>query len=280
MDQRILLSGLGQPNYLMRITNEALALDYAKVEVEILSFIRKVVKGAKANGAVIGLSGGIDSSVVGSLCVRALGKKKVVGIMMPASHTPLRDVEDAKALSKDWGIKSYKVDIDPISSAFLRSMPLEDGGRVAGANVKARTRMVINYYFANALGMVVAGTGDRSEDMIGYFTKFGDGGVDFLPIAHLYKTQVRQLGAHLGLPEDIVRKPASPQLWPGHKATDEIPIEYEKLDLVLHGLFDLKLRPADVSKRCGVALETIELVLRKHRASAHKRAYPPMLRGW
>lgn len=264
----------------MQITEKALTLDYSKVEGEILEFIRKVVSDAKANGAVIGLSGGIDSSVVGSLCVRALGQEKVVGILMPASNTPKQDVEDARTLSRSWGIKGYEVDIDPISSVFLRTMPLKGGNRVAKANVKARTRMVINYYFANILGMTVAGTGDRSEDMIGYFTKFGDGGVDFLPIAHLYKTQVRQLGAHLGLPEHVVRKPASPQLWPGHKATDEIPIEYERLDLVLYGLFDLKLQPREVSERCRVGLKTVEAVLRKHRESTHKRVYPPMLRGW
>jgi NAD+ synthase len=264
----------------MQITEAALALDYSKVEQEILEFIRKVVSDAKANGAVIGLSGGIDSSVVGALCVRALGKEKVVGILMPASHTPKQDVEDARALVRSWGIKSYEVDIDPVFSTFLESISLEGGNRIAEANLKARTRMVINYYFANSLGMTVAGTGDRSEDMIGYFTKYGDGGVDFLPIAHLYKTQVRQLGARLGLPEHIVRKPASPQLWPGHKATDEIPVDYERLDLVLYGLFDQKLQPKEVSERCGVGLETVEVVLRKHRQSVHKRSYPPMLSGW
>jgi NAD+ synthase len=264
----------------MEITSEALALDYSEAEAEILEFIRKVVLNAGASGAVVGLSGGIDSSVVGCLCVRALGREKVIGIMMPASHTPKQDVKDAAALAKDWGIKNYEVGIDQISSAFLGSIPLKGKSRLAEANVKARTRMVINYYFANTLGMMVAGTGDRSEDMIGYFTKFGDGGVDFLPIAHLYKTQVRQLGAHLGLPAHVVQKPASPQLWPGHRATDEIPIEYERLDLVLHGLFDLKLQPEEVAERCGVALRTVELVLRKHRESAHKRVFPPMLRGW
>jgi NAD+ synthase len=121
-------------------------------------------------------------------------------------------------------------------------MPIA-GSKIAEANVKARARMMICYFFANSFNMPVAGTGDRSEDLIGYFTKHGDGGVNFLPIAHLYNTQVRALGAHLGLPERIVTKPSSPQLWPGHLATDEIPLGYEKLDLVLHLLFDLKPPP-------------------------------------
>jgi len=264
----------------MRITEVALNLDYAQVEMEIIEFIRKVVSEAKANGAVIGLSGGVDSSVVGALCVRALGKDKVVGILMPASHTPKEDIKDARTLARDWRIKTHEVAIDAIFSTFLESISPKSRNRLADANVKARTRMVINYYFANSLGMTVAGTGDRSEDLIGYFTKYGDGGVDFLPIAHLYKTQVRQLGAHLGLPVHIVRKPASPQLWPGHKATDEIPLDYEKLDLVLYGLFDQKLTPMEVSERCGIDLETIELVLRKHKESVHKRSCPPMLGHW
>lgn len=650
----------------MNLGPSDIILDCAKAEAEILPFIRKVVSDAKAKGAVLGLSGGIDSSVVGALCVRALGKESVVGILMPASHTPQQDVEDARTLGKAWGIKTYEVSIDPVFSAFLGSTALDTSNRVADANVKARLRMVINYYFANSLGMTVAGTGDRSEDLIGYFcydeqtkvvtkdgpkayhqlskgdtvfsydpssdrvveatvdgvfvfdydnkmiqfrgdnidllvtpnhrmlirtkggkrlpkgarfmkaedcikrrytvtpvpakwsgktepqreipitfsqrhvrktvsftiqdlfyiiglfigdgsavkgqtrvpvasglsrielvslarnekgqfltipssqqnpsmktyntfetyfslpvsqkgdartkltgilekygvgysstanlvriqskglhefflqcghgahnkqiprwvlnypseqltfllrgledsdgnhssparvyytsseklkdgfvelciklgrlptvhvrpprvsqfhgktikstrayeisyaagykdsrwitnsrasvvsykgivwcpsvpphenvlverngrylfcgnTKYGDGGVDFLPIAHLYKTQVRQLGAHLGLPERVVNKPASPQLWPGHKATDEIPVEYERLDLVLHGLFDRKLGAKEVSALTGVELKIVEEVLRKHRESQHKRSYPPMLGGW
>ena len=264
----------------MQITRDVLTLDYSKTTKVIVRFIRKVVTNASAKGAVVGLSGGVDSSVVGALCVRALGKKRVIGILMPVSHTPKKDVEDAKSLSKDWGIRTYEVRIDKVFSAFSDGMPLKERNRVADANVKARIRMVINYYFANSLGMLVAGTGDKSEDIIGYFTKYGDGGVDFLPIAHLYKTQVRQLGAHLGLPSRVTAKPASPQLWPGHKATDEIPIEYERLDLVLYGLFDAKLRPAEVSKRTGVNLEVIKDVLRKHKGSGHKRAYPPMLGSW
>ncbi|MDA4113588.1 MAG: NAD+ synthase [Thaumarchaeota archaeon] len=264
----------------MQSKSESLSLDYRKVEKEILQFIRKIVADAGSKGAVIGLSGGIDSAVVGALLVRALGKDKVVGILMPASHTPKQDTDDGRAMAESWGIRLYDISIDPIFSAFERSLPKEGETKIANANVKARIRMIINYYVANAHGMLVAGTGDKSEDEIGFFTKYGDGGVDFLPIAHLYKTQVRELGAHLGLPENVVSKPSSPQLWPGHKAVDEIPIEYERLDHVLVGLFDEKLPPADVAKKTGVDLKVVEDVIRRHRNSAHKRAYPPMLGGW
>lgn len=258
-----------------------LSLNYAEVEDEILRFIRKVVSDAGAKGAVIGLSGGIDSAVVGALCVRALGKDRVVGILMPASHTPKKDTDDGRQMAKSWGIKLYEVGIDPIFDAFLGAVPAFKGeNKIAKANVKARIRMVINYFIANSHDMLVAGTGDKSEDLIGFFTKYGDGGVDFLPIAHLYKTQVRQLGAHLGLPEEVVSKPSSPQLWPGHKAVDEIPIAYETMDPVLVALFDEKLPAKEAAKKTGVDIKVIEDILRRHEASAHKRSYPPMLGSW
>ena len=257
-----------------------LELSYGKVEREILAFIRKEVNGARAAGAVVGLSGGVDSAVVGALLVRALGKSKVVGNLMPASHTPKQDTEDARELARVWGIRTFEVGIDSIFEAFEKSLPALANGKIARANVKARIRMVINYYIANSLNMLVAGTGDKSEDEIGFFTKFGDGGVDFLPISHLYKTQVRALGAHLGLPESVVQKPSSPQLWPGHMAADEIPVDYDKLDVILSALFDRKLSPSEAAKEAGVRLKVVRKVLKRHHASAHKRAYPPMIGGW
>jgi len=264
----------------MQLSLSDLTLDYPRVEKEILTFIRKVVSDSGAHGAVVGLSGGIDSAVVGALCVRALGKEKVVAVLMPAYHTPAQDVKDAREMAKKWGVKSYEVPIDSTFDALTESIAPSSENRIAGANSKARIRMTILYYFANAHNLLVAGTGDKSEDILGYFTKFGDGGVDFLPIAHLYKTQVRQLGAHLGLPEKVVIKPASPQLWPGHKATDELPLAYEQLDPVLYGLFESKLPPKEVAKQTGVASGIIDKVLRMNRSSAHKRAYPPMLGSW
>jgi NAD+ synthase len=264
----------------MQLILAELSLNYSRVEKEILAFIRKTVADSGAKGAIIGLSGGIDSSVVGALCVRALGKDKVIGVLMPAYHTPEQDVKDARAMAKNWGIKTYEVPIDKTFDALTESLSLNSENKIAQANSKARIRMTILYHYANAFGMLVAGTGDKSEDILGYFTKWGDGGVDFLPIAHLYKTQVRQLGAHLGLPQGVVTKPASPQLWPGHKATDELPLAYEQLDPVLYGLFEAKLSPKKVAKQTGVGTDIIDKVLRMNRTSAHKRAYPPMLGSW
>jgi NAD+ synthase len=254
-------------------------LDYDKTEREISQFIRETVKEARAKGVVLGLSGGIDSAVVAALCAKVLGKEKVVGLLMPSAHTPKLDLQDAADLAKNLGIKTLTIKIPKILEEFIASVSLE-GSKIAKANAQARIRMALNYYVANTLNMLVAGTGDRSEDLIGYFTKYGDGGVDFLPIAHLYKTQVRHLGSRLGVPGGIVDKPSSPQLWPGHRAIDEIPLDYDILDLVLYCMFDLRMELASTTKKTGVSESTLRKVLQMHESSAHKRAYPPMVHPW
>lgn len=257
----------------------ALGLDYANAEREVLRFIRKVVHDAGAKGVVLGLSGGIDSAVVGALCVKALGKDQVTVLIMPSDFTPDADVADAALMAAKWGVKTYRADISKIAERFFTAFPLE-GDKIAKANLQARVRMVLDYFVANTLGLLVAGTGDKSEDLLGYYSKYGDGGVDFLPIAHLYKTQVRKLGARLGIPEKVVEKPASPQLWPRHRAAEELPADYDKLDPLLYYLFDAKLPLGAAAKKAGVSKEVAEAAVRMHRSTAHKRAYPPMVRPW
>lgn len=258
-------------------------MDYANVASEIVGFIKRTVEGAGAEGVVIGLSGGVDSAVVASLCVRALGKKRVLAILMPMSFTPEVDISDAKRLALQLGIEVQRVDIDPIRQALvlaLKADPQDRSTRVPLANVIARVRMVVLYWFANVKNRLVAGTGDKSEDMIGYFTKYGDGGVDFLPIAHLYKTQVRLLARFLGVPEEIASKPSSPQLYPGHKATDEIPVDYDLLDKILFALFEAKLSKEEISDMLDFDVGTVTRAIAAHQSSSHKREYPRMLREW
>jgi NAD+ synthase len=151
-------------------------MDCRKVEEEILLFVRATVSEAKANGVVLGLSGGIDSSVVAALCTRALEKTRVLGIFMPATFTPSEDQRDAHSLAEDLGISTLLVQMTPIVDKFLEIMPFKERKRAAVGNVYARMRMAVNYFVANSLNYLVAGTGDRSEILIGYFTKYGDGG--------------------------------------------------------------------------------------------------------
>ena len=251
-------------------------IDAAKETSRVVYFIQKMIRGASANGVVVGLSGGIDSAVVGALCVRALSSSKVVGLVMPSDHTPAKDVNDALSMAGSWGTRTEKVPISRLVKVLTGSAKIK-GTRIALANVEARVRMIILYYYANTLGQLVAGTGDKSEALLGYFTKMGDSGVDFLPIAHLYKTQVRELGAHLGLPKSVVEKPASPQLWTGHRASDEIPADYDKLDIVLYHLFEQNDSPHDAAMAAGLPDSVAEEALEMHRKSEHKRSLPPSL---
>ena len=258
-------------------------LDWEATSKEIVSFIESYVKKSQARGVVVGLSGGVDSSVVTKLSVMALGQSNVLGVLMPTNFTPQTDMEDARSLALQLGIQTRIIDIGSIDQAFGTSLGVPSGDKgmkIPFANIRARIRMTILYFFANRLNYLVAGTGDRSEDLIGYFTKYGDGGVDLLPISHLYKSQVRKLADFLGLPLKISSKPSSPQLYPGHKATDEIPADYELLDRIEKMLFDDRLSPAEVSLKCRVNGNLVDEVMRRYSSSGHKRLYPPMLREW
>lgn len=246
----------------------------------ITTFIERRVNDAHAKGVVVGISGGIDSAVVASLCVRALGRKKVLGLMMFEDlKSKPQDFEDARRTISRLGIKSYRVSITPIVDSFSRSVKSVKISKQAIGNVKARVRMVLLYLFANQYGLLVAGTGDRSEEEIGYFTKYGDGGVDFQPISHLFKTEVKILARKLGIPRKIVSKPSSPQLWKGHKASDEIPLDYPSLDPVLYLLFDRKVEPSEVAKKLKINLKAVKEVIAMHDKNLHKRMVPPDLAG-
>jgi len=258
-------------------------LDWDKVTDEITSFIQTTVSGSHGDGCVIGMSGGVDSSLVAKLLVLALGSERVLGLMMPARFTPEADLEDAKVLARNLGIRTELIPIQPITDSFIEALAINPDRvktKIPLANILARARMTTLYYYANLHNYLVAGTGDRSEDLIGYFTKYGDGGVDFLPISHLYKTQVRELARHLQLPQGIVMKPSSPQLYPGHMATDEIPVDYDRLDKILTLLFDEGKAAGEVARIVGVTLQLVDDVLSRYRVSAHKRSYPPMVKPW
>jgi len=260
--------------------NDLLIFDAQKVLEETLRFIRKVVEEANASGVVVGLSGGVDSSLTAALCTRALGRERVLGILMPTSFTPKEDVEDAYKLAEMLGIRTRRVDIDGICEAFLKAMGFSRESlemKMPLANLRARIRMVILYFHANAYNMLVAGTGDLSESLIGFFTKYGDGAADFLPIAHLYKTQVRKLAEYLGIPKRIAFKPSSPQLYPGHKLLDEVPIDYDELDLVLVRLFERGLPPEEVSEETKVPLEIVLDIKSRYEKTRHKRELPPRI---
>lgn len=236
----------------MRVTiNDVVeSINYEKARWQIVSYLRDYVEKARVKGAVVGLSGGVDSSTVAKLAAEVLTPRKVIGLILPTRFTPGQDVEDAVALAKDLGIKYYVIDISNILSSFAAAIShYDDNHLVARGNLVARIRMSVLYYYANKYNMLVLGTGDKSELMLGYFTKYGDGGVDILPIGDLYKTH-REMARRLGIPPQIYKKPSSPRLWPGHWA-EELGITYNEADLVLFSL-ELGLSIRQIPKATGV----------------------------
>jgi len=259
------------------LTKEFLRIDLALAKAEIVKFIRAKVEEAGKAGVVLGLSGGVDSSTVAALCVSALGAKNVLGLIMPSSITCSEDVEDAKFTANMLGIESEIIKIAPFEDAFSTICPHYDqANRIATGNVKPRVRMMILYYHANALNRLVVGTGNKSELLIGYSTKYGDGGVDLLPIGDLYKTQVRWLAEHLGIQKGILQKVPTAGLWAGQTDEDEIGIKYGVLDLILYGLVERRMKPREIAKQLEIPVDTVSRVLVMTQKSEHKRQPPPI----
>lgn len=198
-----------------------------------LSFIRQVVEEAGARGVVVGISGGLDSAVCAALCLKALGPDKVKGIWMPAHSQPVHQ-QDAEALSRAIGLPLWTVDVsaayDVLVAEIEKVQPLGDLSR---GNTKARMRMATLYAIANQLGYLVADTCNRSELYVGYVTKGGDGVADFGPMSSLTKHHVQILARHLGIPESILKKPPSADLWAGQTDEQEMGFTYEELDRYL-----------------------------------------------
>jgi len=245
-------------------------LDYRLVKRGIVEWLKRIVAATGRGGVVLGLSGGVDSAVTAALAAEALGGVRVKALIMPTSFTPQQDVEDALNLADTLKLDRELIPIDDVLEAYMKRLK-PDADKVSKGNLIARVRMNIAYYYANMLRRLVAGSGDRSEYLIGFFTKFGDGAADLYPILHLYKTQVRELCRHMKLGETLCGKPSSPMLWPGHKAVDELPVDYPILDKILYGLYDLGMDGKTVAEELGVDIALVEEVKRRHSSTQHKR---------
>lgn len=250
----------------------ATELDLSSTKKSIIAFIKRKVEEGQADGAVLGISGGIDSAVTAYLSVEALGSRRVTGLIMPDLRaTPDEDVEDAKLVASELCIETKEIDVAPIHKAFMKSL---ESNRLAEGNLRARIRMSLLFYHANLTNRLVIGTGDRSELLLGYFTKYGDGGVDVLPIADLYKTEVRRLGEALGINRRIVAKRSSPRLWPGQLAESEIGMSYEAIDRLFKLRFEEGLEVPAIASKMKLNRAKVELILAKYQASEHKRQMP------
>jgi len=251
----------------------------SRVEGEIENFIAREVEEAGAEGVVMGLSGGIDSALSAKLAVEALGKERVLFLVMPEEGvTPGRDLRDALDLAASLGAESLRIEISPLVESFLSTFPLQDPAfenrEAAKINLKPRVRMTLLYMAANARNLLVQGTGNRTELLLGYFTKYGDGGVDFLPLGGLYKTQVRGLAEHLGLPQRIIDRPPSPGLVKGQTDEEDLGMDYGTLDRILHLHLDQGISPGEIGKETGLGGEICRAILEKVEGSRHKRRMP------
>ncbi len=201
----------------------------------LISWIKDKVSAAGCKGVVVGMSGGLDSSVVGVLCQRAF-PQATLGVIIPC-HSNQEDVEHAQLVASKSSISTKLVVLDTVFDTLLKILPAEkvdlDDNRLARANLKARLRMITLYYFANSLKFMVVGSSNRSELAVGYFTKYGDSGVDIMPLGNLVKEQVRELASFLGIPREIIDKPPSAGLWQGQTDEDELGISYGDIDRYL-----------------------------------------------
>ncbi len=247
-------------------------LDYESIISEIQQWIKEYVNSAKVNGVVVGISGGIDSAVTTTLCVKALGKKNVIGLGLPCLSLP-QDLNDAKKLAEILGIRFIIFELTDIYKEFIKkSSSLIESNKLATANLKPRLRMITIYFVGQSLGkMLVAGTSNRTEIAIGYFTKYGDGGVDLEPIGGLYKCEVREIAKILDIPEEIINKPPSAGLWEGQTDEDEIGLIYEVLDEIIFRI-DNNLDLNDLNP------DDVKIVGEMMKSAHHKLTMPPIFR--
>ena len=262
----------------------------SKIIRVISQFINSEVSTRKSKGVVIGLSGGVDSSVAARLAVNALGAKKVFGLILPdSSVTPQNDITDAEKLAKKLGIKYKIIEVGKTKDQFLRNFPRN---KLARANFLVRLRMSILYYYAAVMNRLVLGTGDKSELRLGYFTKYGDAAVDLMPIGDLYKTEVRELAEFLQIPLTIATKKSSARLWRGQTTEGEIGLAYEKIDSILKQLdnsgrgkkntsnqiFSDVHSITNIKYKLGNRQRDVRRVLNLIDKSEHKLTLPPICR--
>jgi len=239
-------------------------MDTAQLVDKLVLWLKDKVFAAGSKGVVVGMSGGVDSSVLAVLCRQAF-PRDMLGVIMPC-HSRAEDKAHALTVANKFSIPMIEVVLDNICDAFLQVLPSYPTDpttrRLAQANLKSRLRMVTLYYIANQLKYLVVGSSNRCELMVGYFTKYGDGGVDLMPLGNLLKRQVRELAEFLGIPKEIIAKPPSAGLWAGQTSEGELGFSYDDLDCYL--------LTGEVTAELRKKIEAKIMV------NKHKRTLPPV----
>ena len=244
-----------------------------KTKDAIVEFIKSKVSESKTDGIVVGLSGGIDSTLIAYLACEAVGKDNVFGIVMPSATTPAEDTVNGIEIAKRLGIEYREIAIDSILNEYLYLTQLEEDSLAIG-NLKARIRMSIIYYYANAKNYLVSGTGNRSEILIGYFTKHGDGACDMEPIGDLYKSEVYKLSEYLNIQEEIIKKPPRAGLWENQSDEEEIGMSYDLLDEILYLFTERDMKNSQIAERLDISVDDVNMIINKIIRSEHKSKVP------
>jgi NAD+ synthase len=250
----------------------SLQLDCPRECARIGAFLRRRLDEAGFCRLVLGMSGGIDSALVAALAARVIGPENVHAVIMPYRTSNPESAAHARLASERLGLPWESCDISPMVDAMVATDPTMDDRRKG--NVMARCRMVVLFDRAAKLGALVAGTSNRTESLLGYFTIFGDGACSLKPIAHLYKCQVKAISRHLGVPDAILRKAPSADLWQGQTDEGELGFTYDEADQILYLLTERGL-DGDAVVAHGFRPETVQAVQRRMRLSAYKLCQPP-----
>ena len=249
-----------------------ISINPEKILIIIYDFIKTYIKNSDSNGVVIGLSGGIDSTVTAIICQNILGKKNTKCIFLPDDATPKLDIEHVKIITKKFNLNFEERNIND----YLKNMDglfIEKYDNPAFANIKARLRMLILYEYANMTNKIVCGSSNKSELLIGYFTKYGDGGVDINPIGDLYKSQIIELAKYLKIPEEIINKAPTAGLLKDQTDEKELKIGSNNLDLILAGL-EKKIDKISITKITKIKISEVKRIEKMISKSQHKRRFP------
>jgi NAD+ synthase len=256
-----------------------LSINCQKVEPIIIEFIQNKVKNAELNGAVVAVSGGIDSAVTLHLTVKALGCENVTALTMPERDvTPERDIMDVMLHCEKLNLTCNMIDITAMLHVIQQNLTkYAPENKISSGNIRARLRMIIAYYYANLEHKMVMGTSNKTELLTGFFTKYGDGGVDLMPFGDLYKYNIKQLAKFLEIPQNIIQKEPSPGFYPGQTDEKELGCDYDTIDLILY-LWEKGYVNKEISQELNVTIHKIESIIHRIKANEHKRRLPLILR--
>jgi len=247
---------------------------HTELATKILTgFIHTEVTRAGFNRAVIGLSGGVDSALSCFLAAKALGPDNVLAVCMPYKNSSSESLEHAQLVINQLGVKDRTIAITEIVDPLFELLP--DATQLRRGNIMARVRMAVLFDQSESFHGLVVGTGNKTEILLGYTTLYGDSASALNPIGDLYKTQVRQLASSLGVPEVIVKKPPSADLWPGQTDEAELGFTYEQVDNLLYLLIDQRYSPADCVS-AGFSENFVSTVIERIRRNHFKRVLPPI----